>query len=143
MTGLIKKGEIKMSNLLTKIKNLFTKPQTTNDSDEYHILSDEEFVQFHNERLAELDPWIVGKAVKVLSELHPLMEETREMYVNDPVHWMSPYHFSTGMAIRNLLRKEVCLDNQLTTNEENQNWDNFYVQLMEVAAGCREYPNGK
>jgi hypothetical protein len=131
-----------MSNLLTKIKNLFTKndqDQTTEstETDEYHIMSDEEFVQFHNDRMAELEPWIVEKAVKFLSELHPLVEETRELYKEDPIHWISPYHFSTGMAIRNLLRKEVCLDSQLPSG----NFDDYYVQLMEVAAGCREYPN--
>jgi hypothetical protein len=130
-----------MSNLINKIKNLFSKnDQTTEtESGEYHIMSDEEFIQFHNDRLAELEPWIVEKAVKVLSELHPMMEETRELYKEDPVHWISPYHFSTGMAIRNLLRKEVCTDDQLPT----KNWDDAYVQLLEIAAKCREYPTKK
>jgi hypothetical protein len=129
-----------MSNLLTKIKNLFTKnDQTTKstESGEYRIMSDEEFIQFNKDKLYELDPWIVIKSVMVLSELHPLMEETREMHKQDPVHWMSPYHFSAGMAIRNLLRDKVCQDDQLPSG----NWDDYYVQLIEIAAGCREYPN--
>jgi hypothetical protein len=129
-----------MSNLLTKIKNLITKNDQTTEStepDEYHIMSDEEFIQFHKDRLYELDPWIVIKSVMVLSELHPLMEETRELYKEDPVHWISPFHFSSGMAIRNLLREKVCLDGQLPSG----NWDDVYVQLVEIAAGVREYPN--
>jgi hypothetical protein len=126
-----------MSNLLTKIKNIFSKNDSTTESNEYHIMSDEEFIQFNKDRLYELDPLIVIKSVMVLSELHPLMEETREMYKEDPVHWMSMYHFSTGMTIRNLLRKEVCSDDQLPSG----NWDDVYVQLLEIAAGCREYPN--
>jgi hypothetical protein len=130
-----------MFNLFTKIKNLFVKEETK-EMEDYHILSDEEYIQFHNERLAELAPWIVEKAVKSLSELQPLLlEETRELYKEDPVHWMSPYHFSTGMAVRNFLRGNVCLDDELTTKIEYQNWDNFYVALLEIAAGVREYPN--
>jgi hypothetical protein len=130
-----------MFNLFTKIKNLFVKEETK-EMEDYPILSDEEYIQFHNERLAELAPWIVEKSVKFLSELQPLLlEETRELYKEDPVHWMSPYHFSTGMAVRNFLRDNVCQDDELTTKIEYQNWDNFYVALLEIAAGVREYPN--
>jgi hypothetical protein len=125
-----------MFSLFTKIKNLFTKKEVE-EPDEYHVMSDEEFVQFHKDRLYELDPLIVIKSVMVLSELHPMMEETKELYKEDPVHWVSPFHFSTGMAIRNLLRDKVCLDDQLPSG----NWDDYYVQLIEIAAGCREYPN--
>jgi hypothetical protein len=133
-----------MKNLISKIKNLFTKNDQVTETDEYHIMSDEEFIQFHNDRLNELEDWIVERAVKVLSEeLESLMEETRKLHKEDPIHWMSPFHFYEGMSIRNLLRDKVCLDDQLTTVEKHQNWDNFYVALMEIAAGCREYPNNK
>jgi hypothetical protein len=67
--------------------------------------------------------------------LPELLEETRKLYKEDPVHWISPYHFTTGMAIRNLLREKVCRDDQLPSG----NFDDYYVQLLEIAAGVRKY----
>jgi predicted AlkP superfamily phosphohydrolase/phosphomutase len=135
--------------LKSKVIKMLTRLQNKNIADcinqipqeEYHIMTDEEYIQFHNDRLAELEPWIVEKAVAVLNnpEYNELLKETRKLYKEDPVHWMAPYHFYTGMTIRNLLRDKVCLDDQLTTKEEYKNWDNFYVQILEITAGCREY----
>jgi hypothetical protein len=125
-----------MRSVITKIKSLITKKEVE-EPEAYHMMTDAEYVQFHKDRLYELDPLIVKESVKVLSELHPMMEETRELYKEDPVHWISLYHFTTGMAIRNLLRDKVCRDSKLPSG----NWDDYYVQLVEIAAGCREYPN--
>jgi hypothetical protein len=132
---------IVIHNAIRYLKNKLNKGQQEIQK-EYKSMTDEEFIQFHNERLAELEPWIVEKSVKVLQEelvSCTLLEETRKLYKEDPVHWMSPYHFYTGMAIRNLLRDKVCLDGELTTKEEYKNWDNVYVQIMEIAAGVRSY----
>jgi hypothetical protein len=127
-----------MFNLFTKIKNLFIKKEESEvEPEEYHMMGDEEFIKFNKAKLFELDPLIVIKSVVVLNELPELLEETRKLYKEDPVHWISPYHFTTGMAMRNLLREKVCRDDQLPSG----NWDDVYVQLMEIAAGVREYPN--
>lgn len=43
-----------------------------------------------------------------------------------------PFHFHGGMAVRNLLRK-VIRDDELPSG----NWDDYYVQALEAAAGKR------
>lgn len=45
----------------------------------------------------------------------------------------NPFHFRQGMAARNALREAGLLDAQLPSG----NWDDYYIPLLEVAAGCQ------
>ena len=49
--------------------------------------------------------------------------------------WSSAFHFGWGMGIRNELRNNVCSDDKLP----DKNWDDYYVQLIDVVIGVREY----
>lgn len=66
-----------------------------------------------------------------------MLAEIRELHAKDPDDWAIPYHFSTGMSIRNLLR-DVIKDDELPPvmygDLPAQNWDDYYVEVMEEAA---------
>lgn len=67
-----------------------------------------------------------------------VLTEIRELHSEDPDDWAIPYHFGTGMGIRNLLR-DVIKDDELPPvmygDLAAQNWDDYYVEVMEEAAG--------
>jgi hypothetical protein len=110
--------------------------------DEDNILLDDlEFMKQADDRLYELPKWIVEKSVKVLQETLDVetVQTIKKLWKINPVNWFAGSHFSWGMAIRNLLRDKVCLDDKLNENEKYQNWDNYYVQLVEIAIGVRIY----
>ena len=75
-------------------------------------------------------------------ELKPsMLDKTRELHAEDPEDWASVYHFTTGMGVRNLLRR-VLPDNELPlapypNGTAHSNWDDYYVQALEAAAGVR------
>lgn len=56
--------------------------------------------------------------------------------------WQPPgWHFGQGMAVRNVLR-EAIQDDELPPfpeyyGDDVRNWDDYYVQCVEAAAGCR------
>lgn len=90
----------------------------------------ERIVAFLRERLSEKD-----------------LARIREMHAEDPEDWATKapafFHmWGGGMAIRNLLR-ELMLDDELPpapypNGETYSNWDDYYVQALEAAAGVRE-----
>jgi hypothetical protein len=61
-------------------------------------------------------------------------ERIRERY--DGFYVPTPFHFSTGMAIRNVLR-EVIKDDELPPVEYaecfHNNWDDYYVAVLDEA----------
>ena len=62
-----------------------------------------------------------------------LKQHALELYADDPEGWMLPYHFTTGMWIRNQLR-----DSGFGEQEFNiANLDNIYIELVEEAFGCK------
>lgn len=66
----------------------------------------------------------------------------REKHAANPEGWALPYHMFAGMGVRNLLR-EVVRDGELPPapypgGEEQRNWDDYYVQALEAAAGVRD-----
>lgn len=103
--------------------------------------TDEENIDYYNLRLAELPECVVEKAVKVLQE--NLSSEMKLHIFNlvklSPLYWTSKFflHHGWGTNIRNLLRNEVCLDEDLPSL---WGWDDYYTQLVEIAVGYRKYP---
>ena len=99
-----------------------------------------DIVAFHEQALKDLPLWIITKGVGVLRDTITINsgKYIREAYREDPEHWWALSHFTWGMTIRNLLRDKVCLDQELPS----RNWDDYYVQLVEIAVGVREVPNG-
>jgi len=80
------------------------------------------------------------KAVNYLkTELHPdVLKEIKYAYDENGESWISGHHLFFGMGIRNLLRN-IIKDNELPKNiwndtEGNQNWDDYYVLVLEIAA---------
>ena len=79
-----------------------------------------------------LDPEIKVKAIAVLRQDLPddsKIEIRNAMQESDM--WYVSHHFYWGMAIRNLLRDKVCLDDKLPT----RNWDDYYIECVEAAVG--------
>lgn len=81
------------------------------------------------------------KAVDHLrKELHPdTLQEVRDIYKAEGEDWYVRYHFFFGMEVRNLLRG-VIKDSALPPvdygdNQWYQNWDDYYVRVIEEAAG--------
>lgn len=96
----------------------------------------EEDYKTHDEYLRELPDWIVEKSVEYLKSI--FTETTKNdifMYHRrDPKTWWASSHFGWGMRIRNLLRDNVCTDEKLPSG----NWDDYYIQVVEIACGLRE-----
>lgn len=86
------------------------------------------------ERAKSTDLW--EGAVRYLRENMPntLLEQTRDLYEDSPDNWIAPYHFSTGMWIRNELRNNGYGEKEFDIG----NMDNIYVELLEEAAGLHE-----
>jgi hypothetical protein len=82
------------------------------------------------------------KLIRHLREQLPpsMLEEVRTLHAKDGDAWVAPFHFHVGMAVRNMLR-EVMLDDELPAapypDGANRNWDDYYVQVLEAAAGVR------
>lgn len=92
--------------------------------------------KYHDKTFKELSQNIVEKSIQHLQGF--LSEETKKeirlAYKADPDTWWSLSHFGWGMFIRNSLRDNVCLDDKLPS----QNWDDYYVRLVEIACGLKE-----
>jgi hypothetical protein len=70
------------------------------------------------------------------------LEQIRELHSADPDRWAHPFHLLGFMAVRNLLR-EIIRDDELPDapypgGETHRNWDDYYVQALEAAAGVRD-----
>lgn len=71
-------------------------------------------------------------------------EEIRDLQAADPETWWAMHHFGMGMHVRNLLR-EVIKDDELPPVEYDdecsyQNWDDYYIPVLEEAADCGSLP---
>jgi hypothetical protein len=106
------------------------------------MMSDDEFVKYHDERFAELPDWIIVKGSDTIREAISDMDKKliRAAIADNPVHWIAPFHHGFGTAIRNLLRAAVCVDDELPAkNKKDKNWDNYYTYLIEIAVEARQY----
>lgn len=86
-------------------------------------------------RLSECPLWIVEKSVSYLKSVftESIIEDIVRYHKSNPDSWWAEHHFDWGMRIRNLLRDNVCLDNILPSG----NWDDYYVQMIELACELR------
>lgn len=110
-----------------------------NGMEEIRIPTDEEFNEHHEKCFKELPKEILIKAVDILDKDFSDGDKKFliNLYNNTPpetkAQWFIGYHHYDGMAIRNLLRRNGLLDDQLPSG----NWDDYYTQCMEVAIGVR------
>lgn len=71
-------------------------------------------------------------------------EQIRDLQAADPELWWAVHHFGMGMTVRNLLR-EVIEDDELPPvpyddERSYQNWDDYYIPVLEEAADCGRLP---
>lgn len=80
--------------------------------------------------------WIVKKSIEELKNIltDEIIETTKGFHSKDPKTWWATYHHGWGTGIRNYLRDKVCRDDELPS----ENWDDYYIQLFEMACGIRE-----
>lgn len=69
-------------------------------------------------------------------------EERERLRKENGFYIPSPFHWTTGMAVRNALR-DVITDDELPpvlyeSGLEHRNWDDYYAEALEVAAGLRD-----
>jgi hypothetical protein len=98
----------------------------------FNFKTDEEY-------LLELPEEIKIKSIKFLQEklLPEWKDEIIAAYYQNPNEWIYSFyggHLRWGMGCRNALRDNICLDDKLPSG----NWDDYYIQLVEIAAGVRE-----
>lgn len=91
--------------------------------------------EHHNKMFEQLPKWIADKSIEYLTAILPQkdIDDIRDDYKKDPDTWWASVHFSWGMSIRNRLRDNVCLDEELPS----KNWDDYYVRLVEMACGLK------
>jgi hypothetical protein len=78
----------------------------------------------------DLTPEIKAPAMAMLvNELKPATEQIQKAYNAEPNGWSVNYHFSWGMAVRNLLREKGYGEEYFGVH----NLDDIYVALVEEA----------
>jgi hypothetical protein len=102
------------------------------------VISDKYF----DDKYKELPSEVVGKAVRIFrdyfqtdpeaeKELKALIEEHG---INNWQEAAPGFHFSGGMFMRNLLRKNGVIDDMVP----DKNLDDYYMQLIEASLGFRD-----
>jgi hypothetical protein len=116
-----------MKNLFFRIKEGFTTSVQLDESVEEMKTLDQ--------HLKELPVWIIKKSIPVLKEClgTRVIFQIQEDSKNDPELWWADKHHGWGTAVRNHLRDNVCLDEELPSG----NWDDYYIQLVELACEIR------
>lgn len=93
--------------------------------------TEEECVQMYSDLTAEIkDPALAMLA----GELNQVLEEISLAYKADPDCWFAPYHFTWGMAVRNLLRDKGFDEAYFGIH----NLDDIYIPLVEEALGLKQ-----
>lgn len=94
---------------------------------------------YYDERLKEIPPDVLTRAVDVIRQKVRKDDQERiradfgRFGEHDWIHQGGMGHHGGGMWIRNRLREEGLTDDLLPGN----NWDDYYVQVIEVALGLR------
>lgn len=90
-----------------------------------------------DEYISECPKEIVEKSLLALKNNldNVIVQQIRDEYKKDPETWWAMYHHGWGTSIRNGLRTEVCLDDKLPSG----NWDDYYIQVVEIFCGLRKY----
>ena len=96
-----------------------------------------------DERYLELENRFRDGAISALRVSLPktVFQEIRDAYQEHGRNWIHAklLHFGWGMMVRNLLRDHGYADKLVKTG----NLDDYYVQLVEAAAGVRPIPEKK
>jgi hypothetical protein len=91
---------------------------------------------YYDEKLSEIPKDFLEECVKLIQKEFEQEEidEIKNAYEQDgEIEWAIPYHHGWGTNVRNLLRQEGCLDYKLP----DKNWDDYYIQVIELALGLR------
>lgn len=98
-------------------------------------MNDQEFYNFHTERLKELSEEVRDRAVEIVVRVLEISDVSRikKEASKNKLNWSSRYHFSWGMWMRNQLRNRGIPDSALPSG----NWDDYYVPVVELALGIR------
>jgi hypothetical protein len=107
-------------------------------------MNDKEFKEHHDKCWQQLPLEDKKKLVKYLQDtMDPeFFNDVRGLHAKNPIDWMTPFHMFSGMAMRNHLRG--CMkDGELPAvdygdGESYSNWDDYYVAVIEAAAGVRD-----
>lgn len=91
--------------------------------------TEDDWNDYKNDKFDEIPEDIKEKGKIYLEKLFAGNEREIKNYMTWPM-----FHFRGGMAVRNLLRENVCLDDRLP----DKNWDDYYIPLMEYALGLRK-----
>jgi|GEM_PF-3059140 len=120
-----------MNKFFQKIRSLFIKT-----SEQEYVSSTDDISYFLDISLMELDIHIIAEGVNHLRKIldSDTVQQIKMKHEKDPKNWWAFHHHGWGTAIRNSLRDNVCLDDKLPS----KNWDDYYIQLVELACGLRK-----
>jgi hypothetical protein len=95
--------------------------------------------QYYDNKLAEIPKDFLDEVIEFLQKVIFVEEEEkkeiREAFISEgEIKWALEHHFGWGMEMRNILRANGFMDNKLPDN----NWDDYYIQVIELALGLRE-----
>lgn len=94
--------------------------------------------QYYDNKFNEIPKDVLEKAIKIVQDEYP-DEQKKEILglIADKglVEWALEFHMFWGMGVRNLLRGKGLKDDLLP----DQNWDDYYIQVVEAAVGARPY----
>ena len=106
-----------------------------NDLPPNHVRDGESMREFHARVLGAYREDQIAPAVDWLRGYldFTVVDQIRTAIAADPEHWVAPYHFFWGMAIRNALRQAGFGEDYWPI----WNLDDIYVPLVERAVGMR------
>lgn len=96
-------------------------------------MSDKDIKVVLDDFILDCPIWIIDKGVEALKTILDA-NEIKELHAKDPRTWWALAHHGWGTRVRNFLRDKVCRDEELPS----KNWDDYYIQIVEIACGCRE-----
>lgn len=101
-------------------------------------MNEAEFVEMLERKLLETPTDIIAKSLAFLrGAIEPeLQEYMLEVFKEGGPMWFMPQHMGLGLKIRNRLRECVAPDEALP----DKNWDDYYIQMIEMVIGVRAIP---
>lgn len=101
-------------------------------------MNDKEFEKYLDEKYNEIPKNFLKKCVKFLQDEMPqeTKDEIIQAHKEHGVNWIGGSHHFFGMYVRNKLRENGFTDDYLP----DQNWDDYYIQVLEASVGLREIP---
>ncbi|MBD3882111.1 hypothetical protein IFO70_10110 [Phormidium tenue FACHB-886] len=97
----------------------------------------EERKQYFEEKLREIPPDVLEKAIAVFQTLpQEFKAECKARHAIEPDDWITCWHLGAGMQLRNMLRDHGLRDDLLP----DKNWDDYYIQVLEISLGLRDRP---